>query len=86
MCCEGPEARTTWAPSLVAAGSLHTILPVHLPWVVDSVGPLTQAGRPAGSGKQSQAWPGLLGQAPVWTCSCPRVSTVAHGDGLTHFL
>lgn len=74
MCCEGPEAMATWAPSLLAAGPPQAAPP--LPWVVDSVGPLTEEG---GQAVESGARPGLACLAQLlsgparalWFPCCP---------------
>lgn len=82
MCCEGPEAVATWAPSLLAAGPPQAAPP--LPWVVESVSPLTQEGRRAWRAEPGRAW-------LAWLSSCLDLLLLsgfhaAHGDGLTHFL
>lgn len=82
MCCEGPEAMATWAPSLLAAGPPQAAPP--LPWVVDSVGPLTEEG---GQAVESGARPGLRAWLSSWLDLLLLSGFhAAHGDGLTHFL
>lgn len=82
MCCEGPEAMATWAPSLLAAGPPQAAPP--LPWWLT-----VSARSPRRAGRQWRAEPGRAWRA--WLSSCLDLLVLsgfhaAHGDGLTHFL
>lgn len=75
MCCEGPEAVPPGHLLCWLLGPRR--LPLRCPgWLRVSAPSLRRAG---GHGERSQAGPGLLGSAPVWTCSCSLVSMLPMG-------